>query len=193
MSTVRRTCLAPLALLALVLGSLTSAACAAPSPPVDAPKTSALPPASRPVVRDAEGTPPAEPATRAEREDAALAVLSGRVSLPSETGQAWDWRVARAKVDGADGTSLEEARKRYGIAESELEACYRRLAATSRKGEAKAKVRYDGKGVPTRVEWASGALSPEIYACAADTFLAIPLSPTGKAATVTVVLTLDDR
>lgn len=183
----------PAALLAVPLLALITPACAAPSPPVDAPKATALPPAARPVIRDADGTPAAEPATRAEREDAALAILSGRVSLPSENGQAWDWRVARAKVDGAEGTSLEEARRRYGIAESELEACYRRLAATSRKGEAKAKVRYDGKGLPTRVGWASGALSPEIYACAADTFLAIPLSPSGKPATVTVVVTLEDR
>lgn len=179
---------------AIVIASATlAAACAAPSPPVDAARSLAMPPASRVVSRDAEGTPAPEPATRAEREEAALSILSGRVSLPFENGQAWDWRMARAKVDATEGTPLDEARKRYAIAESELEACYRRLAATSRKGEAKARVRYDGKGVPTRVEWTSGSLSPEIYACAADTFLSIPLSPSGKAASVTVVLTLDDR
>ena len=178
-------------LVALSFASLVG--CAAPSPPVDAPKSVAMPPASRVVSRDAEGTPPPEPTTRVAREEAALAILSGRVSLPSENGQVWDWRSARARVDGADGTSLEEARKRYGIADTELEACYRRLAATSRKGEAKAKVRYDAQGLPTRVEWTSGGLASEIYACAADTFLAIPLSPSGKPATLTVILTLADR
>ena len=74
-----------------------------------------------------------------------------------------------------------------------MSACYRRLAVTSKKGEAKAKIRFDASGRPLRVEWSSGTLAPELFRCAADTLLAIPLDPGAKDRVVTVNVAFTDR
>jgi hypothetical protein len=172
--------------------------CKAPSPPVEAPAAAPLPPGSRPITRDPAGAPP--PLTEAERaahEADAFALLEGHVSLPSEAGAVSDWRAASITVDEIEpspaGTSAQTIRHRYELAVTELAACYRRLSSTSRKGEAKAIIRLDPSGKPTRVEWRSGTLAPDLYACSAETLLAIPVPKESGAREVRVRLTYLDR
>jgi hypothetical protein len=183
---------------ALLVAATLVVGCKAPSPPVEAPAAAPLPPGSRPISRDATGAPPPlSEAERAAHEADAFALLEGHVPVPSENGAVSDWRAASLSVDEIEpsGSAKETTviRHRYELASTELAACYRRLSATSRKGEAKAIVRVDARGKPTRVEWRSGTLAPELYACSADTLLAIPLPEASGAKAVHVRLTYWDR
>lgn len=174
------------------------AGCRAPSPPVDANAGAPLPPGSMAITRDGEGAPPKlDESGRAAHEADALALLDGHVSLPSESGAVIDWRGASITVESIDGPADAAAssviRHRYELAVSELAACYRRLSAGSAKGEAKARVRVDAMGQPTRVEWRSGRLPGELYPCTADTLLAIRLPPAPAPRLIEIRVGYQDR